>query len=148
LLQIKRKTQNHLNQWKLSTSRKPLIIRQARQVEKKPHAIIGGMPEAVKPDIKQLNLSDLPRIYESIWASIKVMYRNIALMIQREKSLNTIMDTSPLCLDERIRFQGFGNSNYKSREVGEAFRTLDDAKIIRLIYSTTVLTPSQTKLFF
>ncbi len=36
-----------------------------------------------------------------------------------------------------ISIQGFGNSSYKSREVGEAFRILDDAKIMRLIYPTT-----------
>ena len=31
----------------------------------------------------------------------------------------------------------FGQSNYRSREVGEAFRNLDDAKVIQLLYPTT-----------
>jgi len=48
---------------------------------------------------------------------------------------------APLYIDERVKFQGFGNSAYRSREAGEAFRTLDDAKIIRLIYPTTDLQP-------
>lgn len=39
-------------------------------------------------------------------------------------------------LDERVKFQGFGNTKYRSREVGEAFRMLDEAKTIRLIYPT------------
>src|SRR5690606_6704166 len=47
------------------------------------------------------------------------------------------METAPLYMDQRIKFQNFGNSNYRSREVGEAMRNLDAAKIIQLIYPTT-----------
>lgn len=49
------------------------------------------------------------------------------------------MSTAHLFVDQRIKFQNFGNSNYRSREVGEAMRNLDDAKIIQLIYPTTDL---------
>ena len=54
------------------------------------------------------------------------------------------MATAPFYIDQRIKFQGFGNSNYRSREVGEAFRNLDDAKIIRLTYPTTDIQPPLT----
>jgi hypothetical protein len=47
------------------------------------------------------------------------------------------MSTAHNYLDQRIKFQNFGQSNYRSWEVGEAFRSLDDTKIIRLIYPTT-----------
>lgn len=47
------------------------------------------------------------------------------------------MAIAHLEVDTRIKFQHFGNSNYKSREVGEVFRNLDDARIIQLIYPTT-----------
>jgi len=47
------------------------------------------------------------------------------------------MVVAHLYLDERIKFQNFGISNYRFREVGEAMRNLDDAKIIKLIYPTT-----------
>jgi predicted AAA+ superfamily ATPase len=51
------------------------------------------------------------------------------------------MNSAPLELDKRVKFQGFGNSNYRSREIGESFRLLEDAKILRLIYPTTDLVP-------
>lgn len=35
------------------------------------YAIIGGMPEAIRGDIKQNNLADLPVIYNSIWGTYK-----------------------------------------------------------------------------
>jgi predicted AAA+ superfamily ATPase len=51
------------------------------------------------------------------------------------------MDTAHLYIDQRIKFQNFGNSNYRSREVGVAMRNLDAAKIIQLIYPTTDMDP-------
>ncbi len=53
------------------------------------------------------------------------------------KVINHILSTALLYVDKRIKFQNFGQSNYRSREVGEALRNLNDAKIIRLIYPTT-----------
>ncbi|MDR0795665.1 MAG: DUF4143 domain-containing protein, partial [Tannerella sp.] len=37
---------------------------------------------------------------------------------------------------QRIKFECFGESNYKSREVGEAFRTLEKAMVLELCYPT------------
>lgn len=105
------------------------------------YAIIGGMPEVIKTDVQQHSLSDLPRIYESIWGTYKNDVEKYTSNETERKIIKHLMDTSPLYLDERIKFQGFGNSNYKSREVGEAFRTLNDAKIVRLIYPTTDMHP-------
>jgi len=105
------------------------------------YAIIGGMPEIVKTDLAQHNLSDLPMIYESIWSTYKNDVEKYTSNDTERKIIRHLMDTAPLYLDERIKFQGFGNSNYRSREMGEAFRTLSDARIIRLIYPTTDLHP-------
>lgn len=105
------------------------------------YAIIGGMPEVVKTDVEQHNLSDLPRVYESIWETYKNDVEKYTSNDSERKIIKHLMDIAPLYLDDRIKFQGFGNSNYKSREVGEAFRTLDDAKIVRLIYPTTDIDP-------
>ncbi|MGQ7854726.1 ATP-binding protein [Pedobacter sp. WC2501] len=101
------------------------------------YAIIGGMPEIIKTDLEEHNLSDLPIVYESIWATYKNDIEKYTQNDTARRTINHIMGTAHLFLDERVIFQGFGNSNYKSREVGEAFRILDDAKIIRLIYPST-----------
>lgn len=105
------------------------------------YAIIGGMPEVIKTDVDKHSLSDLRITYESIWGTYKNDVEKYTSNDTERKIIKHLMDTSPLYLDERIKYQGFGNSNYRSREVGEAFRTLDEAKIVRLIYPTTDLTP-------
>ena len=105
------------------------------------YAIIGGMPEVIKTYLQNENVSDLPKIYESIWGTYKNDVEKYASSETERKVIKHIIATAHLYLDQRIKFQNFGNSNYKSREVGEAMRNLDEAKIIQLIYPTTDVEP-------
>lgn len=44
---------------------------------------------------------------------------------------------------QAITLGGFANSNYKAREIGEAFRTLEKTMLLELVYpSTTTQAPS------
>lgn len=105
------------------------------------YAIVGGMPEIVKTDVSKNNLADLTKVYESIWGTYKNDVEKYTTNDTERKIIKHIMDSAPLYVDQRVKFHGFGNSAYRSREVGEAFRTLEDAKIIRLIYPTTDVAP-------
>lgn len=101
------------------------------------YAIIGGMPEVIKSFIEKKSLTELPSVYESIWGTYKNDVEKYAANETERKVIKHIMSTAHLYVDKRIKFQNFGQSNYRSREVGEAFRNLNDAKVIRLIYPTT-----------
>ncbi|MDE0771308.1 MAG: AAA family ATPase [Salibacteraceae bacterium] len=103
------------------------------------YAIVGGMPEVVHTYLKSSALSDLPKVYESIWATYKDDVEKYASNKTDARVIKHIMNSAHLNLDQRIKFQNFGNSNYKSREVGEAMRNLHDARIIQLIYPTTAV---------
>jgi len=105
------------------------------------YALIGGMPEAVSADVGERSFSDINRIYESIWASYTDDVVKYAQNRTEEKIIKHIIRTAPLHLDQRVTFHNFGSSNYKSREVGESFRSLDDAKIVELLYPTTSIEP-------
>jgi uncharacterized protein len=101
------------------------------------YALVGGMPEVVKIYIQTESFIGLNDIYSSIWETYKSDVRKYAKSSTDEKVITHIMGSAYNFLDQRVTFQNFGNSNYKSREVGEAFRSLDDAKVIQLIYPTT-----------
>ena len=101
------------------------------------YAIIGGMPEIVSNFIEKESLSELPNVYESIWGTYRSDVGKYAANETERKVIKHIMSAAHLYVDQRIKFQYFGQSNYRSREVGEAFRNLNDAKVIRLIYPTT-----------
>jgi predicted AAA+ superfamily ATPase len=101
------------------------------------YALVGGMPEVIKKYLETKSFIGLSEIYASIWETYKSDVRKYAKNQTEEKVINHIMNSAYNFLDQRVTFQNFGNSNYKSREVGEAFRSLDEAKVIQLIYPTT-----------
>ncbi|MEA2077290.1 MAG: AAA family ATPase [Candidatus Marinimicrobia bacterium] len=105
------------------------------------YVIMGGMPEVISQYLDDGNLTNLPGIYESIWTTYKYDIEKYASNSTEKNVLKHIMDTAPLSLDQRIKFNNFGRSNYKSREVGEAMRLLDTARVIRLIYPSTSIKP-------
>ena len=105
------------------------------------YAIIGGMPEIIKADVEKQNLADLPPIYESIWSAYKSDIEKYSSNENERKIIRHLMNSAYVALDQRVKFQGFGNSNYRSREIGESFRILEEAKVMRLIYPTTDLAP-------
>lgn len=101
------------------------------------YSIVGGMPEVICNFIEKDSLTELPGVYESIWGTYRNDVEKYASNDTERKIIKHIMSTAHNYVDQRIKFQNFGQSNYRSREVGEALRHLDDAKIIRLIYPTT-----------
>lgn len=101
------------------------------------YAIIGGMPEVISNFIGKGSLTVLPEVYESIWSTYRKDVEKYAANETDRKIIKHVMSTAQYYVDQRIKFQNFGQSNYRSREVGEALRNLDDAKIIQLIYPTT-----------
>lgn len=101
------------------------------------YALVGGMPEVVNMYLQTRSFIGLKEIYSSIWETYKSDVRKYAKSPTEEKVITHIMVAACNFLEERVTFQHFGNSNYKSREVGEAFRSLDEAKVIQLIHPTT-----------
>jgi hypothetical protein len=118
----------------ISKTAHPLLLDAFKQ-----YVIVGGMPEIVKEFIEKDSVAALPPIYESIWETYKNDIEKYATGDANAKVIKHIADVAHLFFDDRIKFQNFGNSNYRSREVGEAFRSIDGAKIIQLIYPTTSL---------
>ena len=105
------------------------------------YTIIGGMPEAVSQFIKNKSTTDLSSTYESIWSSYISDSEKYTTSTIAKNVIRHIMSTAAYTIGERIKFQNFGNSNYRSREVSGAMRNLHQAKIIQLIYPTTVTEP-------
>lgn len=102
------------------------------------YAFVGGMPEAVSQYLENNNLSELPNLYRQLWQAYKDDVEKYAGNSTYRKIIRHLIDTAPLETD-RIKFEGFGKSNYRSREVGESMRALDKSGIVRLIYPTTTL---------
>jgi len=105
------------------------------------YALIGGMPEIIKQYSKSKDLVSLKPIYESILVGYLDDVEKYASNQGQVQIIRHVIKQSFFEVAKRIKFQGFGNSNYGSKEVGEALRTLEKALLIHLVYPTT-----QTKL--
>lgn len=104
------------------------------------YAMIGGMPEIVKNYAENKNIATLIPFYKELWQAYKDDAEKYAATNSERNIIRHVIEAAPKEPD-RIKFEGFGNSNYRSREVGEALRTLDLARIIRLVYPGTSLEP-------
>lgn len=125
-----------LNQVPVSKAAHLGLLKQFHQ-----YAIVGGMPEVVSQFIEEDTITDLGRTYDSIWTTYKRDVEHYGKSDSSRKVIRHIMNVAFTCLDQRITFNNFGNSNYKSREVSEAFYQLDLAKVIQVIYPSTTLEP-------
>jgi len=100
------------------------------------YAVLGGMPEILSTYLEHRNMSILTEKYKELWLSFQNDAEKYARNDTERKVLRYVIETAPKEAD-RITFAGFGQSAYRSREVGDALRALDMAKLIYLIYPVT-----------
>ncbi len=101
------------------------------------YVLIGGMPEVVNNYLENGNIKALDRVYESLLVSYVHDAEKYARNNTIRHTLRHVIESLPFESGKRIKYQGFGNSNYKSREIGEALRTIEKAMLIHLIFPST-----------
>jgi predicted AAA+ superfamily ATPase len=104
------------------------------------YALIGGMPEIVQHYATHKDLVTLLPIYDSLISGYmddveKYAKSNAQILYIRHCIQNSFAQAG-----KRIKFEGFGNSAYKSREMGESLRTLEKALLMQLVYPCTTAT--------
>jgi predicted AAA+ superfamily ATPase len=104
------------------------------------YALIGGMPEVVNHYAQHKDLTALSSIYDSLITSYTDDAEKYAANTNQLQMIRHAIGTSFAQAGKRIKYQGFGNSNYGSREMGEVLRTLEKALLIYLVYPHTGFT--------
>ncbi|MFZ5554126.1 MAG: ATP-binding protein [Bacteroidota bacterium] len=101
------------------------------------YALIGGMPEIVKTWMETKDITALSSVYDSLITSYSEDVEKYANSEKQTQVLRHVIQTSFIEAGKRIKFQNFGKSAYGSREVAEAFRTLEKVFLLHLIYPFT-----------
>ena len=100
------------------------------------YTLVGGMPEIIDKYRQTETISDLNPIFQSLLTG----YTDDVSKYARNETMRNIIkhciESAPLEAGRRIAFAGFGNSNYRSREVGEALKILERAMLLYLFYPT------------
>lgn len=101
------------------------------------YVLIGGMPEVVQNYSQNRDLLALAPIYDSLLASYMDDVEKYAASDIQITHIRHAIRASLSEAGTRIKFEGFGNSSYRSREMSEALRILEKALLIHLIFPVT-----------
>ena len=104
------------------------------------YALIGGMPEIVQHYATHKDLVSLAPIYDSLISGYMDDVEKYAKSNAQILHIRHCIQSSFAQAGKRIKFEGFGNSAYKSREMGESLRILEKALLLQLIYPCTSAT--------
>ena len=111
------------------------------------YAAVGGMPEVVHNYARNRDLVALNPLFDSLITSYLDDVEKYAKNSTQVMHLRHVIRSSFAEAGKRIKFEGFGNSAYRSREIGECFRVLEKALLLYLIYpSTSAVLPLQPDL--
>lgn len=102
------------------------------------YTIIGGMPEAVQKYAETKDIIAIEDIYESLIQSYKDDSEKYVKGNKLTDVVRFILSYGWAFSGETITLGNFANSSYKSREVGEAFRILEKAMLLELVYPTSM----------
>lgn len=101
------------------------------------YTLIGGMPEVIKSYAETKDITALQTVYESL---ISTYFDDAEKYAKNQNQVQIIRHAVKSAFYEagsRVKFAGFGASNYSSKEMGEVLRTLEKVMLLHLIYPTT-----------
>lgn len=101
------------------------------------YCLIGGMPEIVANYLKYNDMVRLSKIFDSLITTYLDDVEKYAKNDHKKKIIRHIIVNAVKFAGKRIKFEGFAQSNYKSKDIGECFRVLEKAFILSLVYPTT-----------
>ncbi len=101
------------------------------------YTMIGGMPEVVAEYAENRDIVALGTIYETLLTGYRDDVEKYSHTENMRNILRHILTAGWAYAGQRITFEKFGNSLYRSREMGEAFRTLEKTMLLELVYPTT-----------
>ena len=104
---------------------------------KKFHAflLVGGMPEAVARYAETRSFIDLDPVYESILTGLRDDVSKYA-SAAKTKYIQHIIEHATKYVGLQIKYEKFGESNFRSREMSEAFDVLEKAMIISRVFAS------------
>ena len=100
------------------------------------YVLVGGMPEVIADYAEKKDIVALRDVYDTLLTGYIDDVEKYAKNDTQRNVIRHILKNGWRYAGQRIKFECFGESNYKSREVGEAFRTLEKAMVLELCYPT------------
>ncbi|TAL27862.1 MAG: DUF4143 domain-containing protein [Nitrospirae bacterium] len=100
------------------------------------YLLVGGMPEAVARYAETRSLIDVDPVYESILTGFKddvLKYASLA----KSKYIQYLIEHSSKYIGLPVKYENFGRSGFRSREMSEAFEVLEKGMVISRVYASS-----------
>ena len=111
------------------------------------YLLVGGMPAAVQAYLEKRDLLAFDDIYETLLQAYRDDAEKYARAGKLSDVIRFILDHGWSAAGSTVTLSGFANSDYRSREVGEAFRLMEKAMLLELVYPTTnTAVPAMTEI--
>jgi len=101
------------------------------------YVLVGGMPEVINVYAKTNDIHSLEPIYDSLIESYSNDVEKYADTDLKVRTIRHILNAGWLAAADTISFEKFGDSAYISRDMANAFRTLEKAFLLELAYPIT-----------
>jgi uncharacterized protein len=108
------------------------------------YTLIGGMPEIINKYLTNRDFVELDPVFDALIYAYEDDFEKYA---KNMRQVNVMRHTIRHAFDHagmRIKFEKFGQQDYKSTEVKDAFLTLERAMLLKLVYPlvTTMFPPA------
>ncbi len=110
------------------------------------YTLIGGMPEIVQIYKQNKDLMVLNEVYDSLIIAYLEDVEKYAERKSQVPIIRHVIQSAMVRAGSRIKYGGFGDSNYKAKDVREALAILEKAFLFQVVHPTTscelTLTPN------
>lgn len=99
------------------------------------YILVGGMPEAIARYAETQSFLDVDPVYESILTGLRDDVSKYA-SVAKIKYIQHIIEHASKYVGLQIKYEKFGESNFRSREMSEAFDVLEKAMLISRVFAS------------
>mgnify|MGYP003292639124 CR=1 FL=1 len=114
----------------------PEIVHQRLMNRFKEYMLCGGMPAAIVDYVQNRDVLSVKDTFESLLLSYSDDVEKYTASAATTKVIRSILSNGWNCAAETIAFEGFAGTNYRSREMSEAFQIISKAMLLELVYPT------------
>ena len=99
------------------------------------YTMIGGMPEVVNTYLNTQSIEKAKKLCSDIFTAYSEdIYKYTSFA--NAKYINYVIEKSPLFCGEKIKYENFAGSNFRSREIHKAFELLEKVKLLYEVKAT------------
>jgi predicted AAA+ superfamily ATPase len=115
----------------------------------KEYVMVGGMPEVVKSFIETGDYSQTRAIFNRLQTAYLDDIGKYSRSKENNKYLELVLEYGPRLAGTIFKYENFGGSNYRSREMGDAVQTVEKVMLLKQVLavnSTTLpITPKNIR---